>query len=63
MENKINYYRLQKGYTLTALSNITGLSVGYICHLEKGNKNNPSFTAMLKIAKALDKNITDIFLN
>lgn len=63
MKNKINYYRLQEGYTLTALSNITGLSVGYICHLEKGSRNNPSYNVMIKIAKALDKNITDIFLN
>ncbi len=63
MQNKIKYYRLQKGFTLSILSDITGLSVGYLCHLENGSKSNPSFSAMSKISNALEKNITEIFLN
>lgn len=63
MKNKIKYYRLEKGISLIELSNITGLSAGYLCHLENGGRNNPSFVTMSKIATALNKNITDVFLN
>lgn len=63
MQNKIKYYRLKKGITLHELSEITGFSTGYLSHLENGGRNNPSFNVMSKIANALNKNITDIFLN
>lgn len=63
MQNKIKYYRVKKGILLNQLSDMTGLSSGYLCHLENGGRNNPSFKVMSKIANALNKNITDIFLN
>lgn len=63
MQNKIKYYRLEKGILLSELSDKTGLSAGYLCHLENGGRNNPSFNVMSKIANALNKNITEIFLN
>ena len=63
MINNIKYFKLRKGITLLELSEITGFSIGYLSHLENGGRNNPSFNVMSKIAKALGKNITDIFLN
>ena len=43
--------RKEKGMTLTELANKTGLSPGYLCHLEKGSRKNPSSITMEKIAK------------
>ena len=40
--------------TLVKLSEISGVSVGYLCHLEKGSRRNPSIEIMEKISKALN---------
>lgn len=60
-ENKVRSVRQQKGMTLLHLSELSGISVGYLCHLEKGSRNNPSLEVMEKIAKALDKKVSEIF--
>ena len=62
MKNKIKSIRQEKEMTLLELSKKSGLSVGYLCHLEKGSRSNPSFEVMEKIAKALDKSIAEVFL-
>jgi transcriptional regulator with XRE-family HTH domain len=59
--NRIEHYRKQKKLTILDLAINSNLSVGYICHLEKGTRNNPSYKTMTKIAIALDKSIEDIF--
>ena len=59
--NNLKKYREQKQLTIRELSEISGISMGYICHLEHGTRNNPSKIVMQKIAKALGKNITEIF--
>ncbi len=59
--NKIRDIREEKGLTLLELANISGVSVGYLCHLEKGSRNNPSVKIMEKISIALNKPITEIF--
>jgi transcriptional regulator with XRE-family HTH domain len=59
--NRIKHYRKQKGLTILKLAVYSNLSVGYISHLEKGTRNNPSYKTMTKIAIALDKSIEDIF--
>jgi len=59
--NKMRILRKQKGMTLTELSVKTGLSSGYLCHLEKGSRKNPSSIVMEKIAKELGKNVQEIF--
>lgn len=41
-KNKIRYYRKQKGMTLEEMSKMVGISTGYLCHLEKGTRENPS---------------------
>ena len=59
--NRIKFFREEKGLTLLKLSNLSGISVGYLCHLEKGSRSNPSICVMEKIATALGKSITEIF--
>ena len=49
--------------TLEKLSEKSGISAGYLCHLENGSRNHPSIEVMEKIAKALDKTIFEIFFN
>ena len=61
--NQIKFIRKQKGITLLQLSNYTGISVGYLCHLENGSRKNPSLEIMEKISKALNKTIAEIFFD
>ncbi|MBO5479229.1 MAG: helix-turn-helix transcriptional regulator [Clostridia bacterium] len=62
-KNQIREYRKQKGMNLYELADKAGISTGYLCHLEKGTRSNPSIQVMEKIAKVLGKNIAEIFFN
>lgn len=62
-KNNLKKIRIEKGMTMEKLSDKTGLSIGYICHLEKGSRNNPSIETMEKIAKALDKTVAQVFFD
>lgn len=53
--------RLRRNLSLTDLAKKTGLSLGYLCHLERGSRSNPSYNTMKKISDALDYNITEVF--
>lgn len=59
--NQIKKIREEKGLTLLKLSSLSGVSVGYLCHLERGSRNNPSIEVMERISKALNKSIAEIF--
>ena len=59
--NNIRKFRQLQGYTLEKFAELSNLSTGYICHLEKGNRRNPSYKVMQNIAKALDKKISEVF--
>lgn len=59
--NQIKKIREKKGLTLLKLSSLSGVSVGYLCHLERGSRNNPSIEVMERISKALNKSIAEIF--
>ena len=59
--NNLRKIRTELGITMTELASLTNLSVGYICHLEKGSRINPSYAVMKKVAQALHKEIFDIF--
>lgn len=61
-QNKMQQIRKEKGISLTYLSEKTGISIGYLCHLEKGTRKNPSFEKMDKIAKVLEKSVSEVFL-
>ena len=60
--NQIKKIREEKGLTLLKLSDLAGISVGYLCHLERGSRSNPSIEVMQKIAKALNIGIAELFL-
>lgn len=62
-KNKIRKYRKQHGMNLEEMSSKIGISTGYLCHLEKGTRNNPSTEIMEKISKILNKTITEIFFS
>lgn len=59
--NQLRKIREEKGMTLEELSNLSGVSVGYLCHLERGSRKNPSMEVMEKIAKALHRSIAETF--
>lgn len=59
--NQVKKIREEKGITLEKLSHLSGVSVGYLCHLERGSRSNPSVEIMEKIAEALNKSIAEIF--
>ena len=59
--NKIKTIREEKGMTLEKLAKLAGVSVGYLCHLERGTRKNPSIDVMDNISLALDKTITEVF--
>ena len=59
--NKMRKIRLSKNMTMDDLADRTGLSVGYICHLERGSRSNPSVQVMESIAKALGETVIEIF--
>ena len=61
--NKLKKIRKEKGMTLEELSELCGVSAGYLCHLENGSRAHPSIEVMEKIANALNKTIFVIFFN
>jgi transcriptional regulator with XRE-family HTH domain len=46
--------RLKKELTLYELGNLAGVAESYICHLEKGNKTNPSQKLINRLSEILD---------
>lgn len=58
-ENNIRAVRDSHGVTLEKLAELSGLSIGYISRLEKGNRNL-SLKNMQKIANALGVNAGDL---
>lgn len=60
-KNNLKKIRMEQQLTIRELSEISGVSMGYICHLELGTRNNPSKAVMQKIAEALGKNVIEIF--
>ena len=49
----ISMIRKEKGVTKTELSQITGINIGHLTHIEKGERN-PSHKALYSICEALD---------
>ncbi len=57
----IREIRKLKGIKLKELSDITGLSISYLSEIENNKDCNPSILTIIKIAKALDKRLDDIY--
>lgn len=62
MKNNIRKIREEEGIKQYALAKMTGLSESYICHLERGTRENPSYKAMIKIAAALNRKVQEVFI-
>ena len=62
-KNKIKKYRKERGLTLKEVADRSGISIGYLCHLEKGTRDNPSTEVMGNIAIVLNKTIPEIFFS
>lgn len=59
--NKMREIRISQKMTLEQLAEKTGVSIGYLSHLERGTRKNPSVVLMDKIAYALGKSILEVF--
>lgn len=57
---KIRELRREKGYTSMDLARRSKLSKSYIEELERGDKINPSFSTVEKLADALNVMIDDL---
>lgn len=62
MRNNIKKYRQTKGLTQAELAKISGVSRTVIAQLESGVRENVTAETMLKISKALEKSVEEIFL-
>lgn len=60
-QNNLRKIRKSKNLTIQELAELSGVSMGYICHLEKGTRQNPSREIMEKISKVLEEPIVKIF--
>ena len=60
-KNKIRKYRIERGMTLKETAYKSGVSVGYLSHLENGSRVNPSREVMENMAIALNKSIPEVF--
>ena len=59
--NNLREIRKSKKLTIQELSELSGVSMGYICHLERGSRQNPSRYVMEKISKVLGEPIINIY--
>lgn len=60
-KNNLRKIRQEKNMTIRDLAEKSGVSTGYICHLEKGSRKNPTIEVMEKLAKALGEQAIKIF--
>ena len=61
MKNRIRDIRERSGLSQTALARRLQISRSYLNRIENG-KSNPSITMAVRIAKALNVTLNDIFL-
>lgn len=59
--NNLKKIRQEKNMTIRDLAEKSGVSIGYICHLERGTRKNPTIEVMEKLAKALEEPAIKIF--
>ncbi|WP_181347241.1 helix-turn-helix domain-containing protein [Thalassobacillus sp. CUG 92003] len=52
--DRLQFLRLQKGYTLSELARRSGVSKSYISNIERGLQKNPSLIVMKKLSETLD---------
>lgn len=60
-QNKIRLYREEIGMSPKELAISSKISLGYLCHLERGTRKNPSIAVMERISKGLGKDLAEVF--
>lgn len=60
---KIKSTRILKGYSLTHLAKITGISKSYLSYIERGIQKNPSIKVLNKLAKTLNISMEELMEN
>ncbi|WP_168122734.1 helix-turn-helix domain-containing protein [Paenibacillus sp. HB172176] len=55
--DRIKSLREKKGYSITKLADLAGVSKSYLSYIERNVQNNPSLQVLAKIAYHLDTNI------
>ena len=58
--NRLQHLRELKGLSLSALSEIAGISKSYLAKLERGEVENPGLQTLQSIAGALDTTLGDL---
>lgn len=61
MKNKLHEIRKEKGLTQNQLAAISGVSRSTIAKIENDRVINPGMETALKLAKALDSSIDELF--
>lgn len=54
---RIKSLREKKGYSITKLADLAGVSKSYLSYIERNMQNNPSLQVLAKIAYHLDTNM------
>ncbi|GIM47660.1 hypothetical protein DNHGIG_32090 [Collibacillus ludicampi] len=52
--------RLKKGLTLEQVAEVAGCSVGYLSHIERGSRRNPSYRVILGLAKMYGVSVEEL---
>lgn len=60
-KNNIKKIRKEREMRLIDVAEKSGISVGYLSHLENGSRSNPSIDVMEKISFALRKSVAEVF--
>lgn len=59
--NKLKVLRLERGISLSKLSELTGISKSYLSLIERNIQKNPSIDILGKLARTLEIAIEDLF--
>lgn len=57
---RVRKFRLRKRYTLSELSEMTGISKSYLSNIERGIQKNPSLKVLSQIAANLEVSLEDL---
>jgi len=60
-KNNIKKIRKEREMRLIDVAEKSGISVGYLSHLENGSRANPSIEVMENISFALRKSVAEVF--
>jgi len=58
--NKLKGMRIEKGLSLTKLSQLTGISKSYLSLIEREIQRNPSLEILEKLAQSFDMKVEDL---